>query len=111
MPEPKLTVTSLATSMERQLNDLRSECQSLRREIDRADLVDVAKRLAVIEQRLNDLGPTREEARRVAALEERVSQLTQAKEEADRRAWQFIVLFVGGLLTLAVNLVVSFLKK
>ncbi len=48
---------------------------------------------------------------RLAVLEDRLSELRKSKEEADRRYWQFVVLFVGGLVTLAINLVVSFVRK
>lgn len=48
---------------------------------------------------------------RIAVLEDRVTELKKSKEEADRRYWQFVVLFVGGILTLAINLVVSFVRK
>ena len=55
-----------------------------------------------------DLPSVRE---RLAGLEDRVTELRKSKEEADRRYWQFVVLFVGGILTLAINLVVSFVRK
>lgn len=48
---------------------------------------------------------------RVAVLEERVAELKKMREEAEKRYWQFVVLFVGGLVTLAINLVVSFVRK
>ena len=48
---------------------------------------------------------------RLAVLEDRVTELKKSKQETDRRYWQFVVLFVGGILTLAINLVVSFVRK
>ncbi len=49
---------------------------------------------------------------RIAVFEDRVTELKTAKLETDRRYWQFVVvLFVGGILTLGINLVVSFVRK
>ena len=48
---------------------------------------------------------------RIAVFEDRVTELKTAKLETDRRYWQFVVLFIGGILTLAINLVVSFVRK
>jgi hypothetical protein len=48
---------------------------------------------------------------RVAVLESQVVELKRNKEESEKRYWQFVVLFVGGLLTLAINVTVSFIRK
>ncbi len=84
-------VSQLARQTELDLAVLQQEVQSLRDKIASGDLPSVRERLAV--------------------LEDRVTELKKSKEEADRRYWQFVVLFIGGILTLAINLVVSFVRK
>ena len=89
MPSP--TPTELARDAHTQVGLLEKDVVRLREEAERLDPLQLRERLAV--------------------LEDRVAELRKSKEEADRRYWQFVVLFIGGLLTLAINLVVSFVRK
>jgi len=70
---------------------VRKDVEAIRRDIDSANLAQLRERLAV--------------------LEDRVTELKKMREESDKRYWQFVVLFVGGLITLGINLVVSFVRK
>ena len=45
----------------------------------------------------------------VAILSERVVRLEKAKDEADKRQWQFVYIFTGGMTTLLVTAVVQLL--
>ena len=51
----------------------------------------------------------------VAVLSERVVRLEKAKDESDKRQWQFVYIFAGGMATLlvtgVVQLLISVLKK
>ena len=89
MAEPK--ISQLARTTELDISALRHDLEALKKESTQANWQGVRERLAV--------------------LEDRVTELRKSKEEADRRYWQFVVLFVGGILTLAINLVVSFVRK
>ena len=84
-------ISQLARQTELDLAVLQAEVQALREMLLGGDLANIRERLAV--------------------LEDRVTELKKSKEEADRRYWQFVVLFIGGILTLAINLVVSFVRK
>lgn len=84
-------ISQLARQTELDLAVLQAEVQALREMLLGGDLANIRERLAV--------------------LEDRVTELRKSKEEADRRYWQFVVLFIGGILTLAINLVVSFVRK
>ena len=74
-----------------QLAELKQRVGTFRDEIDRVNLIELIRKVAVLEQRLNEL--------------------KRLKDETDRRYWQFVVLFIGGLITLGINLVVSFIRK
>ena len=89
MPSP--TPTELARDALTKVGLLEKDVVRLQEEAERLDPLQLRERLAV--------------------LEDRVTELRKSKEEADRRYWQFVVLFVGGILTLAINLVVSFVRK
>jgi len=49
--------------------------------------------------------------RKVAVIEERLAELKRLKEETDRRYWQFHMLFIGGIITLAIQVLILFFKK
>ncbi len=85
------TPTEMAHEAHKQIAEMRAEVDARISGLDKLNLLELRERLAV--------------------LEDRVAELRKSKEEADRRRWQFVVLFVGGLLTLAINLVVSFVRK
>jgi chromosome segregation ATPase len=89
MAETKLE--QLARQTELELAIVRKDVESLQHDIDSANLNQIRERLAVLEDRINEL--------------------KKSKEESEKRYWQFVVLFVGGLVTLGINLVVSFIRK
>jgi hypothetical protein len=68
---------------------LRAEYDSTSRKFDNFDLVDSRERTAV--------------------LETRVEELERCKQEADKRQWQFVYIFAGGMATLLVTAVVQLL--
>ncbi len=84
-------VEQLARETELELALVKKDVEGVRKDVDSANLNEIRERLAV--------------------LEDRVTEFRESKREADRRYWQFVVLFVGGILTLAINLVVSFIRK
>lgn len=85
------TPTEMAHEAQKQIATLRAEFDIRQTVLEKLNLSELRERIAV--------------------LEDRVTELKKSKEEADRRYWQFVVLFVGGILTLAINLVVSFVRK
>jgi len=89
MAETKLEQLTRQTELDLAL--VRKDVEAIRRDIDSANLAQLRERLAV--------------------LEDRVTELKKMREESDKRYWQFVVLFVGGLITLGINLVVSFVRK
>ena len=80
------------------------------RRVDDAKLPDIRERLAKIESLL-DLADFGGLISRLATAEEQLSELKKWREESDRRRWQTQLLFFGSLLTLAIQLIVLFLKK
>ena len=50
-----------------------------------------------------------ESRERTAVLETRVEELERCKQEADKRQWQFVYIFAGGMATLLVTAVVQLL--
>ena len=85
------TPTEMAHEAHKQIAQMRSEFDARISGLDKLNLLELRERLAI--------------------LEDRITELRKSKEEADRRYWQFVVLFIGGILTLAINLVVSFIRK
>jgi chromosome segregation ATPase len=73
---------------------------TLRRDLDRLD--------AVYTRTVEPL--TRHNAQ-LAVLEQQVADLKKAAEESDRKRWMLVVAVIGSFLTLAANLVLSFLRK
>lgn len=88
-------MNQLATKVEVQFAELRRDVSNLVEELDRADLVKVLERLAV--------------------LDDRVAELKRVREESDKRHWQFVYLFAGAmaslLVTVVVQLVLAAVKK
>jgi len=74
---------------------LRAEYDTTSREYEKADLARLRERTAV--------------------LETRVAELERCKQDADKRQWQFVYIFAGGmatlLVTVLVQLVIAVLKK
>ncbi|MFO0852171.1 MAG: hypothetical protein U0871_26940 [Gemmataceae bacterium] len=107
--------TELAREAQKHSETLRIEFELLRNEFERYDMPRLRERLAILEERMAKHETRVEEfviaQTKIAVLNDRVEELKKSKEKSDRRYWQFVVLFVGGLLTLAINLVVSFIRK
>lgn len=83
----RLTVDRLAGKVEVQFAELRRDVSNLGGELERADLVKVLERLAV--------------------LEDRVAELKRVREETERRHWQFVYIFAGAMASLLVTVVVQ----
>jgi predicted nucleic acid-binding Zn-ribbon protein len=71
-----------------------------RRELERVDTLrsDSAKELFDI-------------SRRVAVIEDKLNEFKKTAEENDRRRWMLTLAFIGSLLTLAVNLALIFFRS
>ena len=91
----RLSVNQLATKVEVQFAELRRDVSHVVEELDRADLVKVLERLAV--------------------LDDRVAELKRMREESEKRHWQFVYIFAGAmaslLVTVVVQLVLAAVKK
>jgi uncharacterized small protein (DUF1192 family) len=74
-------------------------------------LAVLESRIAELDRALEQLKPTKAEAEEMGALKSRLTQLEEQKKLGDSRLFQFVVLFIGGLLTLAINIALLFLKK
>ncbi len=74
-----------------QLAELKERLSAFRDEVNRANLFDLLRKVAVIEERL--------------------AELKRLKEETDRKYWQFYMLFIGGIITLAIQVLILFFKK
>ena len=68
---------------------LRAKYDATVREYEKADLLKLRERIAV--------------------LEARVVELERCKQEADKRQWQFVYIFAGGMATLLVSAIVQLL--
>lgn len=116
--EPRTNPTQLARDALHRLELLVKDIQALQKELEKNDLPEVRERLAVTERRLDDLvslveqfKPTKAESEEMGAIKNRITQLEEQKRLGDSRTFQFVVLFIGGLLTLAINIALLFLKK
>ena len=82
-----------------------------------ASVQELQTQMAEIQERVNNFRDEIHRAnlfellRKVAVLEDRIAELKRLKEETDRRHWQFVLLFVGGIITLAIQLLLLFFKK
>ena len=103
--------TQLAREAKDAISRLKQDHEFLQKRFEDLDLLEVRERVARIEERLSRIEKIQEEHKELPVLADRINKLEKNKEEADRRYWQFVVLFIGGILTLAINLVVSFIRK
>jgi hypothetical protein len=110
--------TELARESLNKTEILQKVVELLKERLDKLDKLQLYERLAVVERRLADLEkaveelkPTKAEHEEMGAVKNRLTQLEDQKKLGDTRAFQFIVLFIGGLLTLAINIALLFLKK
>lgn len=105
------TTAELARQTASEFADLKKDVELLLKQTEQLKLNELPTDLAVLNHRLAQIEKAAEDLRIMPVLTDRVNKLEKHKEEADRRYWQFVVLFVGGILTLAINLVVSFVRK
>jgi len=73
--------------------------------------IEVARLTERVSNLREETASIRDMAAQLAVIKEQITELKKMREEADRGYWQFILLFVGGIVTLAINIVVSFIKK
>jgi hypothetical protein len=107
MPSP----SDLAREAKEHSTELRRDFELLEQLVTLSDLMGLKDRLLSMENRMAVMEKFEAELRRIAVLEDRINELKKSKEESEKRYWQFVVLFVGGLVTLGINLVVSFIRK
>ena len=105
------TPTEMAREAHTQIALLRAEFEIHQRGIETLKLIDLRERLAVLDEKIAKLERELEAVKCLPVIVVRVDKLEQHRDETDKRRWQFVVLFVGGILTLAINLVVSFVRK
>lgn len=115
----------MATQTEQMANEahskidvLRAEFDLLQKQFDRLSLEElrvlmtaIDTRLMGLEKAVDGLKPTKAEAEEMGALKNRLTQLEEQKKLGDTRVFQFIMLFVGGVVTLSINIALLFLKK
>lgn len=105
----------LIQDLRRDFTVLRAELDALAEQFERADVLPLRERLAVLESRFVELSLMKEEVKRIVVLEDRVAELKRLKEEGEKRHWQFIYIIAGGmttlLVTVIVQLVLALLKK
>ncbi len=93
-------------ALQLQVDILEGQFQLLKQEVALAEVSKMSKSLAVLEDRTNQLNTA---AVKIAAFEVRVAELERCKQEADKRQWQFVYIFAGGMATLLVTAVVQLL--
>lgn len=99
------SVTRIDT-LENQLHTLEGRLQLLEQEVGLAEVTATSKQIAVLHDRLEQLSTA---AVRIAAYEVRIAELKRCKQEADKRQWQFVYIFAGGMATLLSSVVVQLL--
>ena len=93
-------------ALQLQVDILEGQFQLLKQEVALAEVSKMSKSLAVLEDRTNQLNSA---AVKIATFEVRVAELERCKQEADKRQWQFVYIFAGGMATLLVTAVVQLL--
>jgi hypothetical protein len=109
MPNP--SPTEKVRILQEEVLVLKAQILAIQKDIDRSDVHRVRERLAVIDERLNRLDRAIEEHKQFPVLENRLAQLEEQKKLGDTRLFQFVMLFVGGVITLSVQIVLLFFKK
>lgn len=104
------TPTELIRELQRELAKLIAELNGLRDEVRRADLLATRDRLTKLEATLDTLDIPAVLVQ-LGVLQEQIAELKKWREEVGRRVMQVGLLFGASLLTLAIQLVVLFLKK
>ena len=103
--------TELAREAMQHSELLRVEFEMLKHDVSQLSLQELRERVAVLEVLNKKIEKSLEEMKQFPVLENRIKQLEDRKLLGDTRIFQFILLFVGGVLTLAINIVVSFIRK
>lgn len=110
--------TELAREAITKVEVLRAEFDVKMDELAKLNLIEAGQQIAILRDRIHKLEisieqtkPTRDEIEEIGALKNRVSQLEDHKKLADTRIFQFIMLFIGGVITLLVQLIILFVKK
>jgi hypothetical protein len=103
--------TELYHELRNEFTFLRATLDGAIAELRSAELLQVRERLAVLEHRLEELGAIKEDNKKLAVVENQLGDLRRWQEESGRRLFQFVLLFLGGIVTLAINLAVTFLRK
>jgi|GEM_PF-6886392 len=115
----------MATQTEQMANDALKKIDVLRAEFDflqkqlerlgldelRVQMTKIKTQLEGLEKATEQLKPSKAEAEEMGALKNRLSQLEEHRKLGDTRVFQFIILFVGGVVTPLINIVLLFLKK
>lgn len=85
------TAADLIGQCNEKIGAVQNELTALRAEFDASKAADLSERLA--------------------RLEAAVDELRRTRDRFESRSWQLAMLVVGGVVTLAINLAVSFLRK
>lgn len=112
------SASELARKAQQDLLLLKTQFDALVKDLDSAEVRRLRERLAVVESRTAELEktteqlkPTEAKSEEMGALKNRLTQLEEQKKLGDTRLFQVMVLFIGGLITLAINIALLFLKK
>ena len=110
--------TQMAREAKHAVDLLKQDVELFKERLDALDLIQLRERVAVLESHvkkqdalLEELKPTRAEAEELGALKNRISQLEDEKKRGETRSFQVTVLFLGGVITLAIQIALLFLKK
>jgi septal ring factor EnvC (AmiA/AmiB activator) len=86
-------LTNTVATLEERVNNERAELKRVE-----AERVKLADRLVELAQRL-------------AVVEENLKELKRGEEETERRRWTVVMALIGCVLTLAVNIALMYLKR
>ena len=93
-------------ALQNQVVNIASRLELIEQEVQLAEVTDTAKRLAVLQDRTDQLATA---AVKIATFEVRVAELERCKQEADKRQWQFVYITLGVVGSLLSGLVVQLL--
>jgi hypothetical protein len=112
------TLSELVEAVRKEVEELKNSQVYLRTILDQANPIEQLERIAVLENQVKKLETqleehktTRAEAEELGALKNRLTQLEEEKKRGETRAFQVMILFLGSLLTLAIQFALLFLKK
>ena len=112
------TPTQLAREALTAIKVLETKVAIFQQDVANAELSRHRERTAVLENQVAQLialmeehKPTRAEAEILGALKIRMTQLEEEKKRDQTRVFQVMILFLGGIITLAIQIVLLFFKK